>query len=206
MLTSWALSQICSELILPSLLPAFSFPIFSFFSILHCSNPMMARYEMLPVRIPKLQRDLSSAETKPLLCSSWRVSLAASAQLGNFSVSLPSSLLLHHLDVAGMVFVFSPRLQVRYDCMIAVGVMFCRDISFYMNGCKPVSTFFFFFFGEEISPCKVYILTLCFACSTISNTLVDEILTKWSSWIQSQKTVKKKSNRINIKNFLIQLE
>lgn len=164
MLTSRALSQVCSELILPSLLPAFSFPFFSFFSILHCSNPMMARYEMLPVRIPKLQRDLSSAETKPLLCSSWRVALAASAQLGNFSVSLPSSLSLHHLDVAGMVFVFSPRLQVEYDCSqcdILQGHIILHEWM-QTSLCLFSSSFFF---GQENSPCKVYVLALCFASS-----------------------------------------
>lgn len=151
MLTSWALSQICSELILPSLLPAFSFPIFSFFSILHCSNPMMARYEMLPVRIPKLQRDLSSAETKPLLCSSWRVSLAASAQLGNFSVSLPSSLLLHHLDVAGMVFVFSPRLQVRWGMIVWLQSVWCSAGTYHstwMDANQSLLFFFFFWWGN----------------------------------------------------------
>lgn len=38
--------------------------------------------------------------------------------------------------------------------MIAVGVMFCRDISFYMNGCKPVSTFFFFFLVRKSLPVR----------------------------------------------------
>lgn len=75
------MGQSCSELILPFFVPT-SFPIFFFFSFFIAPNLKMVRYEMLAVRIPKLQRNLSSAETEALLYSSWRVVLAASAQAG----------------------------------------------------------------------------------------------------------------------------
>lgn len=69
----------------------------------------MARYEMLPVRTPKLQRHLSSAETEALLCGCWRVAVAASAQAGNSGASLHSSLSMHYLDVAGIFWNVFPK-------------------------------------------------------------------------------------------------
>lgn len=109
-------------------------PSFSYFPFFIAPNLKMARYEMLPVRIPRLQRDLSSAETEALLCSCWRVALAASAQAGNSRSFLHSSLSKHHLDVAGIFFVCFPQ-GCRWS-KTAVSAMVCRETSFYMNECK----------------------------------------------------------------------
>lgn len=134
MLLSRALSQTCCEMILPFFsCPALSH-LFLFFPLFIAPNLKMPRYEMLPVRAPKLQRDLSSAETEALLCSCWRVALAASAQAGSSGASLHSSLSLHHLDVAGIFFVRFPQGCRR--SRTAVSAMVCRGMSFYMTECK----------------------------------------------------------------------
>jgi len=100
----------------------------------------MARYEMLPVRIPKLQSNLSSAETEALLCSSWRVALAASTQAGTSGASLHSSFSLHHLDVAGIFLCVFPKAadEVRLQ---SVQWPAGRRHSTWMNAKKRVSAF-----------------------------------------------------------------
>lgn len=137
------------------------FPSFSSFPFFIAPNLKMARYEMLPVRIPRLQRVLSSAETEALLCSCWRVALAASAKAGNSRAFLYSNLLLHHLDVGGIFLHVFPRAadEVRLQ---SVQWSAGRRHSTWMNAKKPVSAFLCI--DEEVSPQKV-LLALCFTSS-----------------------------------------
>ena len=118
----------------------FPFPSFSSFPFFIASNLKMARYEMLPVRIPKPQRDLSSAETEALLCCCWRAALAASVQSGNSGASLHSNLSVHHLDVAGGFLCVFPKAadEVRLQ---TVRWSAGRRHSTWMNAKKQVSAF-----------------------------------------------------------------
>lgn len=108
----------------------YPFPSFSSFPFFIAPNLKMARYEMLAVSIPKLQRDLSSAETEALLCSCWRGSgcFHSGSKLQSFSSLQPLS---------------APSGCCRDFCVCfpqgckqsktAVSAVVCREVSFYMN-------------------------------------------------------------------------
>lgn len=98
---------ICDKLLSP-------FPSFPSFPIFIAPTIKMARYEMLPVRIPKLQRDLSSAETKPLCAAlgEWHWLLLCSQ--GTLELLFPPA--SHCTIWRDDFFVFPPRLQVKYNC------------------------------------------------------------------------------------------
>lgn len=193
---SW--SHLFSSLLSP-------FPSFSSFPAFIAPNLKMASYEMLPVRTPKLQRDLSSAKTEALLCSSWRVALAVSAQAGNSRASLRSSISMHHLDVAGIFLYVFPKAadEVRLQ---SVWWSAGSHHSTCMNATKQVSAFWRIGWGN-LSP-KGY-LGLVF-CQLRVVLKLEETNAKLCAGNSSpngvhgygnRKTVKKKFNRSNAKIF-----